>query len=65
MSVVQNASTTVGPDGVVVEQWPGYDKAMLKELDERIANLANCPPVVLDSAMAPDKMSSGCYFDMN
>lgn len=55
-------TTLVGADGMVVKQWPGYNKSMLVELNELLATATKISAPKLDVTMAPDKMNSGCAF---
>jgi peroxiredoxin len=52
--------TLIDPTGIVVRQWPGYSKAMLKELNTEIASLAGGAPADVDLTAAPEEMTSGC-----
>lgn len=56
-------TTLIGQDGKVIKQWPGYNKAMIVELNEDLAKAANASAKPLDVSMAPDKLSSGCKFE--
>lgn len=58
-------TTLVGPDGVVVKQWPGYNRSMLVELDHMISKLDGGEEVRIDTTKAPEKMNSGCAFAMD
>lgn len=55
-------STLVAKDGTVVRQWPGYSKKLLVEINAALSKVSGQPLVKLDTAMAPDKESSGCAF---
>lgn len=48
--------------GTVVQVWPGYNKTMLKDLNLELSKLSGKPPADLDMEMAPEKMTSGCFF---
>lgn len=52
----------IRPDGTVDKLWPGYSAAMLSELNERAAKLANMAVPTYDPAYAPKEMTSGCSF---
>jgi len=58
-------TTLIAPDGKVLKQWPGYNRAMLVELDELIAKAIGGKSVQLDTTMAPEKMNSGCAFALD
>ncbi len=46
--------------GTIDHLYPGYSRVMLAEASERIARLAGVPSVPIDSAGAPDELSTGC-----
>lgn len=52
----------INPDGTLNKVWPGYSKASLVELNDKLAELTGLPPATLDLQMAPTEMTSGCYF---
>ena len=52
--------TLIDPTGIVVRQWPGYSKGMLRELNQEIARAAGGSEADIDLAAAPEKMTSGC-----
>lgn len=52
----------IGQDGVIKRVWPGYSQDMLAELNEAAAQSAGAEPKQLDFDMAPQEMTSGCYF---
>lgn len=55
--------TLIDAKGVVLSQWPGYSAAMLVELDAALAAVSGLEKSGLDVEMAPEKMTSGCYFE--
>lgn len=55
-------TTLIGKDGVVVKQWPGYNRAMFVELDEELAKVTGSRAIQINTDMAPEKMNSGCAF---
>ncbi len=57
-------TTLVDSKGKVVKQWPGYCKAMLIDLNERLATLTQTQPTKIELGMAPEKMNSGCAFEI-
>ncbi len=50
----------VGRGGSIDHLYPGYSRTMLAEASDRIARLAGVPSVPIDSAGAPDELSTGC-----
>lgn len=55
-------TTLIGKDGVVIKQWPGYNRAMFVELDEELAKVTGSKAIQINTDMAPEKMNSGCAF---
>lgn len=55
-------TTLIGKDGVVIKQWPGYNRAMFVELDEALAKVTGSKAIQINTDMAPEKMNSGCAF---
>lgn len=49
-------------EGKVVRVWPGYNKEMLNELNGLLSDLSGKESATLDMDMAPEKMTSGCFF---
>lgn len=54
--------TLIGKDGVIVKQWPGYSRAMLADLNERLATVAETLAAPVDLSRAPEVLNSGCPF---
>lgn len=52
----------ISADGTLEQVWPGYSKSMLEELNSKLAAASDMPPAQLDLQMAPEEMTSGCYF---
>jgi peroxiredoxin len=49
-------------NGRIAKVWPGYNRAMLVELNEMAANEAGLESIPFDMTMAPTELSSGCFF---
>ncbi len=52
----------IRPDGTIEKMWPGYDKAMLIELNSRLSKLTGTKEEPFDPGYAPTKPASGCAF---
>lgn len=52
----------IAKSGDILRVWPGYNKAMMVELNSLVAQAAGAPMQGLDVNKAPDEMTSGCYF---
>jgi peroxiredoxin len=46
----------------IAKVWPGYNRAMLIELNEMLASHAGVESKPMELTMAPTEMSSGCFF---
>jgi peroxiredoxin len=51
-------------DGKVEAVWPGYSRSMLQELNKRLSELTGTEAQQTDFGIAPEEMTSGCYFFM-
>lgn len=49
-------------EGVIRKVWPGYNKAMLVELNGLLSEMTGKEAEPNDYAMVPEEMTSGCYF---
>ena len=49
-------------EGVVKKVWPGYNKAMLAELNKALSDLTGYEAEPTAHDMAPEEMTSGCFF---
>lgn len=49
-------------NGIVKKVWPGYNLASLKELNMILSGLTGKESLATDWEMAPEKMTSGCFF---
>ncbi|MCU0316588.1 MAG: TlpA family protein disulfide reductase [Fimbriimonadaceae bacterium] len=52
----------IGPKGEIEKVWPGYSRTTLVELSSLLAERLQIPTLEVDFKMAPDEMTSGCYF---
>lgn len=55
-------SELIGQDGRVVHQWPGYNRQILGNIEEAIANAAHLPDPNMDVSDVSTKPSAGCTF---
>lgn len=55
-------TTLVAPGGQIDKAWPGYSQEMLNDASARIAQIAGVPAQKIESAAAPEEMTSGCVF---
>lgn len=47
----------------ILAQWPGYSAEMLQELDLALSQVSGTELSAIDVTMAPERMTSGCYFE--
>lgn len=52
----------INQDGTLRKVFPGYSRASLVELNDILHDLTGLPRAELDLTMAPEKMTSGCFF---
>ncbi len=52
----------VAPDGTIEAVWPGYNLEMVEALNLRLAKATGKIPWDTSQAMAPQIMTSGCFF---
>lgn len=52
----------ISADGTLEHVWPGYSRSMLEEMNAKLAAASDMAPAPLDLQMAPEEMTSGCYF---
>ncbi len=55
-------TTLIAPGGQIDKAWPGYSQEMLNDASARIAKIAGVPAKKIESAAAPEEMTSGCVF---
>ena len=53
----------VAPGGTIDKVFPGYSQGLIKDLGERIANLAGVQPRHIEVADLPKQDTTGCEFD--
>lgn len=58
----QSVYTYLIDKGTIVSVWPGYSRGSLHQLNSALSDLTGVPPAVLDLSIAPEEMTSGCYF---
>ncbi|MCB0825827.1 MAG: redoxin domain-containing protein [Armatimonadetes bacterium] len=54
----------IAKGGNIIKIWPGYSKGSLKQLNTMIAKELGQEPADLPFEMAPEEMTSGCFFFM-
>jgi peroxiredoxin len=52
----------ISQDGKVYKMWPGYNKAMVSELNALVGKLSGGTTVAATLDTVPEKLSSGCSF---
>lgn len=62
LDVEQSAYVFLARDGKIEAAWPGYSRAMLVHLNEMLSERTGKEPAELQLEMAPNEMTSGCYF---
>ncbi len=55
-------SALILPGGTISREWPGYDQAILQDIEANISRDANLSYPDLDFSQAPIRPTSGCFF---
>ena len=58
-------TTLIAPGGRIVKTYPGYGQEMIRELNAKVAKIAQKNAPSIDVSKAPKRLTSGCVFASN